>query len=250
MPDDQTPPAPPEHSRAVQGGVEIGGRAAVSVGGDVAGRDVVRTTTTNVGFSAAAVQRLIIVVGALVFVTAACFFAGGIMVGGALIVALNRPVSVSPQAADSMQAKLDALQALPAGQPFQQTFTEEELNSYWQLTAGPQVGIAPGTGAVRLLDDNKILIAGRATGLGNLMVAATFEPQVNRPGQPFKMDGAAVKVLSLGATSVGWMPIPTAPLQPVAENVSKLFSPKLEFTAVASSSSTGQRALTVSGIGH
>jgi hypothetical protein len=247
MPDIQAGPPPPEKEEAGQGGVEIQGRAEVSVGGDLAGRDIVRTSTTNVGFSVAAVQRLVITVGALVFVTAACFFIGGIVVGGAVIAALNRSVNVSAEAADSMQAKLNALQALPAGAAFQQTFTEEELNSYWQLTAGPQVGMTPGTGKVRLLDDNKLLVAGRGGAWGNLMLAAVFAPQLNHPGQPFRLDSAAVRVLPLGATSFGWLPLPAAALQPLAENVNRLFSPTLEFTAVTGSAPAG---LTVDGVGH
>jgi hypothetical protein len=248
MPNTQTQSPPPEKEEPVAGGVEVKGRAEVSVGGDLAGRDVVKTATTNVGFSAAAVQRLVVTVGALVFVTAACFFTGGIIVGGAVIVALDRQVHVSVAAADSMQAKIDTLQALPAGQAFQQTFTEEEINSYWQLIAGPQVGLAPGTGVVRLLDDNKVLIAGRVSGLGNLMLAAVLVPQLNHPGQPFRLDQAAVQVLPLGATSFGWLPLPATLLQSSVEKVNQLFSPGLEFTAVTNSAPAGQPALAVDGV--
>ncbi len=62
------------------GGVNVEGGGDVTVGGDVAGRDVVKTTTTTtfVGFSPKDVQRLIIVVAAIVFATAACFFSGGV----------------------------------------------------------------------------------------------------------------------------------------------------------------------------
>ncbi|MGQ0600620.1 MAG: hypothetical protein ACT4QE_02870, partial [Anaerolineales bacterium] len=45
----------------------------VTVGGDVVAGDKSTTTTTNVGFSAAQVQRLLITVGGLVALTAACF---------------------------------------------------------------------------------------------------------------------------------------------------------------------------------
>ncbi len=247
MPDTQAQPPADEPAEKGEGGVEIRGHADVSVGGDLAGRDIVKTSTTNVGFSASAVQRLLITVGAIVFVTAACFFVGGAVVGGAVIAALNKFVPVSAQAADSMQVKLNALQSLPPGAPFQQTFSEEELNSYWQLIAAPQVGIAPGTGKVRLLGDNKVLVAGRVGTVGNLMVAAVFTPQLNRPGQAFRLDSAAVRVLPLGNSSFGWVPLPAGVLRPLADNVNRLFSPTLEFTQVHGSAPAG---LTVGGVGH
>ena len=120
-----TPPAGPEAERPAAGGVQVEGRQ-VSVGGDVAGRDIVRTT--YVGFSPQAVQRLLITVGVLVFLTAACFFSGGILVGGVAIAALDRQVGSSTQAADRMQAKLEQVRQLPSGQAFRLTFTEDEIS--------------------------------------------------------------------------------------------------------------------------
>jgi hypothetical protein len=242
---DQTQPHLPKADDAGGGVVKIEAKGDVTVSGDVAGRDVVKTTT-QIGFSEAAVQRLVLTVGVLVFITAACFFASGVAAAGAAL-ALAKSVNVSSQAADSMQAKLDALQALKPGETFQQTFTEEELNSYWQLVAGPQIGLTPGTGAVRLLPGHQILIAGRTRMTGNYRVAATFEPRLDSPGQTFKLDSAAVQVLPLGSTQWGWVPVPAAVLQPLAQNVNGLFPPGLAFASVTDSTEAGQPAMTVSG---
>ena len=228
------------------GGVKIKGQGDVAVGGNIAGRDMVTTTTTTVGFSASAVQRLLLIVGALVFITAACFFTGGVVVGGALIEALNRPVEVSQSAADAMQAKLDVLQGLAPGTPFQASFSEAELNSYWQLVAGPQVGLTPGTGAVRLLDGNRIALAGQFAALSNLKAVAVVKPQLNSPGHPFQLDSAGIRVLSLGQTTLGWLPVPTSALEPAMGSVNNLFGSGLVFTSATVAGSN----LTVSGVGH
>jgi hypothetical protein len=186
---------------------------------------------------------------ALVFITAACFFAGGFAfatLGGALA----RSVIASSQAADSMQAKLDGLQALAPGETFQQTFTEEELNSYWQLVAGPQAGLVTGSGAVRLLSGHQVLVAGQSPAIGPFKVAAILEPRLDSPGQPFKLDSAAVQILPLGATQWGWVPLPVSVLQPLAQAVNDLFPPGLTFSAVADAGDTGHPAITVSGTAH
>ncbi len=242
---EQTPPTPPEAEQPPSGGIAIEGSGDVSVRGDMAGRDIVRNVTT-VGFSAAAVQRLLLVVGGLVFVTAACFFAGGLVVGGTIVAVLNKPVEVSQSAADSMQASLAALQGLPAGTPFQQTFTEVQLNSYWALVAGPRVGLTPGTGAARLLGDNRVVLAGKFAALGNFKVLAVVEPRVNQPGQVIQVDSAAVQVVPVGNSSFGWLPVPTAVLRPVVGGVNNMFGSRVELQGVSSS---GQ-ALTVKGVGR
>jgi hypothetical protein len=242
---EQMPPLPPETEKPPSSSVDFEGSGSVTVGGDVAGRDIVKNTT-NVGFSADVVQRLLLIVGGLVFVTAACFFASGLAVGGAIVAVLGRPVAVSQSAALSMQASIDALRNLPAGTPFQQTFTEVELNSYWGLIAGPQVGLTPGTGAARLLSGNRVVLAGKFAALGNLKVLAVVEPRVNTLGQPFKIDSAAIRVVPLGDTSLGWLPVPTAVLQPVMDGVTKLLGSSVELTAASVSGST----LTVNGVGH
>ena len=242
---EQMPSIPPEAEKPPSSGVTIAGSGDVTVSGDVAGRDIVRNTTI-VGFSPAAVQRLLLIVGGLVFVTAACFFGGGVVVGGAIVAALNRPVEVSQAAADSMQVYLDKLQTLPAGTPFQQTFTEAELNSYWALVAGPKVGLTPGTGAARLLGDNRVVLAGKFAALGNFKVLAVVEPRVNQPGQLLQVDSAAVQVVPLRNTSIGWLPIPVAALRPVVDEVNNLVGSSVELQGVSSSG----LSLTVNGVGR
>src|SRR5436190_24380308 len=96
-------PAPPP----LQVSGTVGGDAAgrdinkeLNAGRDIVGRDVVTTNaTTIVGFSPKAVMQLVVSVGLLVFVTAACFFSGGLVVGGAALVALERPVNSNSEAA-------------------------------------------------------------------------------------------------------------------------------------------------------
>ena len=242
---DATPPSPRPEPEPAPSGVEIDSAGQVTVGGDVAGRDVIRHTT-QVGFSAAAVQRLLLTVGGLVLVTAICFFAGGLLVGATFVAVLSRPVAVLPSAAQSMQATLDGLMSLPPGTPFEASFSEVELNSYWELVLGPQVGLSPGTGAARLLDDGRLVLAGNFAALGNLRALAVVAPQVNTPGQLFRIDSVAVQAVSLGDGSLGWLPVPAGVLQPLLGTVSELAGPNVEFTGVSASAST----LTVSGIGH
>ena len=242
---EQMPPTPPEREKPPSGGVNIGGSGNVTVGGDVAGGDIVKTTT-QVGFSAAAVQRLLLIVGGLVFVTAACFFGGGLLVGGAIVAALNRPVEVSPEAASSMQTKINRLQAVEPGAPFHETFTEVELNSYWELVAGPQMGLTPGTGAARVLGNNRVVLSGKFASLGNFKVLAVVEPRVNTPGRLFQVDSAAIQLVPLGDTSLGWLPAPASAAQPVVDRVDKLFGSNVEFTGTSVSGPT----LTVNGLGH
>ena len=242
---EQTPSIPPEAEKPPSSGIAIEGSGDVSVRGDMAGRDIVRNVTT-VGFSATAVQRLLLVVGGLVFVTAACFFVGGLAVGGAIVAVLGHPVEVSQSAADSMQTSLNTLRALPAGTPFQQTFTEAELNSYWALVVGPRVGLTPGTGAARLLGDNRVVLAGKFAALGNFKVLAVVEPRVNQPGQLIQVDSAAIQVVPVGNTSFGWLPVPTSVLRPVVDGVNSMFGSQVELQGV---SAVGQ-ALTVKGVGR
>jgi hypothetical protein len=171
---------------------------------------------------------------------------GGLAVGGAIVAVLSHPVEVSQSAANSMQASIETLRVLPAGTPFQATFTEAQLNSYWELVAGPQIGLTPGTGAARLLGDNRVVLAGKFAALGNFKVLAVVEPRVNQPGQLFQLDSAAVQVVPLGNTSFGWLPVPAAVLRPLVDRVNNLVGSSLELQGVSTSGS----ALTVNGVGR
>src|SRR5512139_3717531 len=121
MSEQPTPSEPRESSSTqnVSGGVTVQPGGDANVGGDVVGRDkVVQTTTTvtNVGMTPEAVRRLVITVGAMVFVTALCFFSGGIVAGAVAVQALGRPVDSSLPNAASFQAKLDQVNAAEPGQ--------------------------------------------------------------------------------------------------------------------------------------
>jgi hypothetical protein len=193
-----------------------------TAGRDIVGRDVVTTTTTtNVGFSAAAVQRLLITVGAMIFVTAACFFSGGVFVGGAALAALNTTVnSDEPVAAAQFAQILRQVQNLPPGTPFSFNFTEQQISAYFRQVLAPQIGVSDGK--VRLLPDGRLVVGGRADGLGGLPFAATYTWQ-DTPGEPLRLVSAAVQVLRVGQTSFGWVAVPTALLRSTAGRVNELF---------------------------
>jgi hypothetical protein len=209
-----------------KGDLNINSGGDVNVGGDVAGRDVVKNTTTttvtNVGFSEKAVQRLLLMVGAMVFVTAACFFTGGLAIGFAAFPALSKQVGSSQPAAQSFQQKLAEVQALPAGQPAQINFTEDEISSYVKFIIGPQLGFAPESGRARFVDDTSLVIAGQLTDANNLPVAATFQLS-NEPGQPLKLTGAAAQLFDTNS-AFGWVAVPTGMLQPVQDRLNSLLS--------------------------
>src|SRR3989337_621618 len=115
---DGTPsdPGDPEYR---SGGIDVEGDA--SVGGDVAGRDVVKSTTV-VGYSEKAVLRLVIVVRAMVFLTAARFFTGGIALGSRGFAALERPANdgngqptdSTPQKAEAFAQQIAEAQQVPS----------------------------------------------------------------------------------------------------------------------------------------
>lgn len=244
------PPVPPALPPAVQAGGSVGGdvvsgdvHRVTTAGRDVVGRDVVTTTTTNVGFSAAAVQRLIITVGVLVFATAACFFSGGVFVGGAALAALNRPVSSDdPAAAAQFAEALGTVQGLPPGTPFSFTFTEQQISAYFRQVVAPASGVTDGK--VRMLADGRLVVGGRAQDLGGLPFAAIFAWQ-ETPGVPLRLTSAAVQALRLGRSRFGWVAVPTALLQPVAARVNQPFG-NVRLTNVAAA--PNQDAWTVIGI--
>jgi hypothetical protein len=200
-------------------GRDSAGRDIVTTAGrDVVGHDVVSTTTiTHTGLSAAEVQRLVITVGILVFVTAACFFSGGVAVGGTAIAALNRPVGKSVAMADAMKDKLDKVVALDSGQELDLAFTEAELNSYVWHDLGPQIGLEDAQ--ARFLESGHFVVGGYWEDLGNSHIVATFRLQEG--DMPIKLESAAMQVLPLGASSFGWVAIPTQVLQPLQDRLNR-----------------------------
>lgn len=209
---DSTPP--PEETRP---NVSVNAGRDVTIGEFVGGNK-----TTNVGLGASAVQRLLITVGVMVFVTAACFFSGGLAVGFGAFVALNKTVnSDNPEAATRFETNVQSLRELPAGQPFAFGFTEEEISSYFRLVVAPQIGVSDGK--VRLLDDvGTLVVGGRADDLNGLRFAATFQWQ-NVPGAPLTLKAAAVQVLPTGNAPFGWVAVPASAVRPIADQINTLF---------------------------
>jgi hypothetical protein len=251
-PDTQPNPLPAAPPPAVQVGGNVGGdvvggdlHRTNTAGRDIVGRDVVTTTTTtHVGFSAAAVQRLLITVGAMIFVTAACFFSGGVFVGGAALAALNTNVnSNNPVAAAEFAQILQALESLPPGTPFQFTFTEEQISAYFRQVLAPRIGVSDGK--VRLLADGRLVVGGQADDLGGLPFAATYTWQ-DTPGEPLRLVSAAVQVLRVGPTSFGWVAVPTGLLGSTAGRVNELFG---SVQLVDVDPVPGREAWTVEGVG-
>jgi hypothetical protein len=228
MPDQPEPQQP--HSTS--GGVNVGADD-VTVGGSVVGRDQITSTTigddliqgnvtnvTNVGLSPQAVQRLLVTVGLVVFVTAACFFAGGIFVGANVFTALNRPVNSTQIAADSFAQKIDAVAQLQPGDTYQLRFTEDELSSYLRFTLGPQIGLSDAR--VRALGNGQFVVYGRYADLGGLPVMLVGGPQAGSD-QLFNIAQSSAQIVPVGSgqpdtvSAIGWVPVPTALVQPLVD---------------------------------
>lgn len=214
-------PEKPTPEQAPRGGIDIRGgdvRAARDiVAGDVnvAGDSISgQTVSVQQGFSASQVQRLVLVVGGLVFVTAACFFIFGAISAAALVGTLNRPLNSSTAAAESMQKKIDALNSLQSGQEFQVVFTEDELSSYFRFVVGPAIGISDGK--VRLTNEaGKLAIGGTLDSAGGLPFIG--ELTISDAAVPFSLTGAWVKILPTPeGVSFGWIPV-----TPLAQNLSR-----------------------------
>ena len=251
-----TPPRPA--APPVQIGGNVGGDVAggdlnkeLNAGRDIVGRDVVtNTTTTNVGFTVAAVTRLVLAVGALVAATAACFFAFGAVTVFGVVVAFNRPVNSNNQvAAVAFAANLANVRALPVGQPYQFGFTEEEISSYFHLLLEPNLQGQISGGQVRLLPSGQVAIMGRAAALGGLRFAATFGWQKNTPGAPLRLTGAFLHVLPLGNSPLGWIGVPVALLQPFETTLNSLFG-NVALQAIQPLASANGPAWAVTVVGH
>lgn len=195
------------------GGVKMSG-GQVQIGGDVAGRDVVKVTQTGLG--ASAVQRLVVTIGALVLavgfcflVTAACFFSGGVVLSAAVFTALNRPVETSPEAAQRMEQRLRELNALASGQTFSTKTTEIESSSYLRFILGPQIGVSEPK--VRYIQAGQIVVSGRWTNLGNLPFVAAF--RIGAGASPMEFEWMAVQVLQYPNSNIGWVAVPSVLVQ-------------------------------------
>jgi hypothetical protein len=216
---------PVEVSGRVGGDVVVGDyEKNIRVERDYANRDVVNTTnTTNVGFSAAAVQRLLVTVGIMVFVTAACFFSGGLLLGGATFAALDREVDSDDALAAAQFAELlQTINNLPPGVSVTLNFTEQQLSAYFRQVVAPTLPLDITEAKLRLLGDGDLVVGGRAGSLGGAQFAATFEWQ-DVPGAPLRLDAAAVEVLPLNRNAFGWVAVPTLLFEPLTGGINDLF---------------------------
>jgi len=220
----------------------------VHVGRDLVGGDVI--TVQRTGFSAQEVRRLLIAVGALVFVTAACFFVLGATVSVAVIIALNRPLSTpaNRNAAAQMQQKINALNSLQPGQGFIVSFSEHEVSSYFEFVIGPALSISKGK--ARLLDEpGQIAIGGKLNRLGGVDFAAQLD--LTTRTQPIVIRGAWIKILPTQDTPFGWVPV-TPFAQSLEQQLNALLFEKVRFTGFNQTGSAGPdvgpRQLTLRGI--
>jgi hypothetical protein len=217
-----TTPEPEASDSQVSAGRDL------SAGRDIAGRDVV-TQTTLVGLSPKFALQLAALVGMMVFVTAACFFSGGIALGAGAFVALNRQVDSNVLAAASMQGKLQQVSALPPNQRVRLGFTEEELSSYFRFVLAPELGIHDGR--ARFLSADRLLIYGQTSQLGNLPFIATYTVQLNS-SDPLRLTGAAVQWIRVGESNIGWVAVPTFFFRTLDDQVRDLLGPNLWLTSV------------------
>jgi hypothetical protein len=243
------PPPPPPAPGSVQstsGGVNVGADD-VTVGGSVVGRDQITsvgddliqgnvTNVTNVGLSPQAVQRLIITVALVVFVTAACFFAGGIFVGANVFTALNKSVGSSTEAAASFEQKLGAVAQLQPGETYQLRFSEDELSSYLRFILGPQIGL--NNARARVLGNGQFVIYGRYADLGGLPIMLVGSPQTGGD-QLFNVSQSSVQIVPVDSgqantvSTLGWVPMPNLLVQPLVDKALAPARQRYTFTRVS-----------------
>jgi len=223
MSEQPTPPEPngPPVTQNVSGGVSVQPSGDANVDGDVVGRDKVTqttTTVTNVGMAPEAVRRLVITVGVMVFVTALCFFSGGLVVGAAALQALARPVDSSLENAANFQAKLDRVNAAETGQLVVWGFTESELSAYFRHDLGPRIGIAPETGRARFLPSGEVAFYGRWSGFFNLPVLVVTNLEQDS-AVLYHTQSAAVRLFGSEDSAFGLIALPTFVVQPLVDAI-------------------------------
>jgi hypothetical protein len=204
----------------VSGGVTVQPGGDANVGGDVVGRDKVTqsTTVTNVGMTPEAVRRLVIAVGAMVFVTAFCFFSGGIVVGAVALQALGRPVDSSLANAATFQARLDEVNAKEAGEWVVWSFTEGELSAYFRHELGPRIGIASETGRARILPNETVEFYGRWSGLSKLPVLVVTSIEKDS-ATLYHLKSAAVRLFGNEDSAFGLIALPNFVAQPLVDAI-------------------------------
>lgn len=249
-PPPEKPSSTPESPR---GGIDIRG-GDVRAGHDIVAGDVNvagdsisgQTVSVQRGYSANEVQRLILIVGGLVFATALCFFIFGAVSSVAVVTALNRPIDSTTTDAKSMQSKIQQMNALNSGDQFRVGFTETEISSYFRFILGPNVHVS--NGKVRIMDTpGDIAIGGNLDQQGGLPFAAQLS--LTTDAKPFQLKGAWIKILPTPeGSNVGWIPV-TPFAQSLTDQLNGLLFGRVQFTQVRKPSiETGGRSIILDGV--
>jgi hypothetical protein len=232
----ERPTPPPEPARDgidIRGGDVRAARDIIAGDVNIAGDSISgQTVSVQRGYSAADVQRLVLIVGGVVFLTAACFFIFGAVSAAALVGVLNRPLPSGspPEAGLRMQAKIDQLNSLAPGQQFRVAFTEEEVSSYFRNFAGPALGIS--NGKARFLDQpGQIALGGNLDSAGGLPFLAQL--QVTTNATPLELQGVWVKLIPTPeGVTLGWIPV-TALVGNLGTRINAALFGKVQFTQIA-----------------
>lgn len=239
LPERPTAPETPRGGIDIQGGDVRAGRDIVAGDVNIAGDSISgQSVSVQRGFTAQEVQRLILIVGGLVFLTAACFFVFGAVSAATLVATLNRPLAggdSSLEAARQMQNKIDALNGLRPGQQFRVSFSEEELSSYFRFVLGPAIGVREGK--ARFTDTGQIVLGGSLDEFNGLPFMAVVN--VTTAELPFELSSAWLKVLPTPeGVTLGWIPI-TPFAQTLNQRINAFLFGRVQFTSVRQVGVTG-----------
>ncbi len=239
-------------------GRDIAGGDIQTAGRDIVGRDVISVTTTQTGFTATAVQKLLVTMAVLLCAMFFCGFSGGIFVGGGILaIAKTNPQLPDRQDAQVMTELFATLDSKQANAPFEFTasrsqvdtaallktvqtaaaepptaflgafFGEKQMNSYVYYELAPQLGLSDTQ--VRFLPEaGHFAMAGKRTGT---KFVATF--WVTAGDNPLRLESVAVQVLDSGG-SFGWVaiPLPSWVLQPLVNQANDLFKDSVKINSV------------------
>ena len=202
----------PPSATTQSGGVNVSG-GRVEAGHDIAGRDIYE------GFSPSAVQRLVLSVGALVFLatmcSAVCFFTSGFVIANQ-VNAFSRPIESTIPAARSMQNKLALMAQLRRGESAVLTFSETELSSYVRFVMGPPNGLSDAR--VRMSDTpRELALTGNYDALDGTPVLATF--RMTTGDEPLELETTAIKAFGDVESALGWIVVPNALVATTVNNV-------------------------------
>ncbi len=241
LPEKSVPPEPARGGIDIHGGDVRAARDIVAGDVNVAGDSISgQTVSVQRGYSANEVQRLILIVGGLVFLTATCFFIFGAVSAAALVNAVNRdlPGGSSQEAAQNMAHKIDALNSLSPGQEFRVSFSEDEVSSYFRFLLGPAIDVADGK--ARFLETpGRLAISGKLDNGKGLPFLA--EAELTKGAVPFQLRGAWVKIIPTpDGWSFGWVPV-TPLAQDLSGRINNFMFGRVQFTEITKTTPEGSK---------